>query len=374
MKQLLLSLLVLLLALTGIAQPTYFNNNAASPSNSFPWSTTAGKGIQNLFEANTFPGAYAGNITTCYWKVSPNVTTTYTQLQIRISQTAATDLDAGVIHNSSPFTVVYSAASATLTSSASGWVSVTLQTPFLYNPSLSMIVEVTNCTASNTGMSQANYTAGGTRRRTYTNPSSCVHVYSGQDANTAAFGFDLTPASACTAPPTAGTSTVSPSANICLNAPFNLNLTGNSLGTGQTYQWESSASIGGPYTTVSGILNTPFFTTNATATSYYRCAVTCSGNTQYSTPILLTVPALFPGGTYTINSAVPTGGTNFQTFAAAVSAISCGIAGPVVFNVATASGPYNEQITIPAIGGASAVNTITFNGNNETLTSTNALG
>ena len=363
------SLLFVLFGAVGVwAQPTYFNNNTASPSNSFPWSTGAGKGTQSLFEANTFPGAYAGNITTCYWKVTPNITSTFTQLQVRISQTAQTDLDAGVLHNSSPFTVVYTSASVTLTSSPSGWVAVTLQNPYLYNPALSLIVEITQCSASPTGMSQANFTAGGTRRRTYTNHTACAPTYSGQDVNTAAFGFDLTPATACTAPPTAGTSTATPSGNICFNGSVNLNLSGNSLGTGQTYQWESSANIGGPYTPLSGSLNSPFFTTTVTASAYYQCAVTCSGNTQYSSPILVNVPALFPAGTYTINSALPTGGTNFQTFSAAVSAIACGIAGPVVFNVAPASGPYSEQVVMPAIGNTSATNTITINGNNETLT------
>lgn len=74
-------------------------------------------------------------------------------------------------------------------------------------------------------------------------------------------------------------------------------------------------------------------------------------------------------GTYTINSGAATGGTNFTSFNDAVTAmINCGISAPVIFNVVTASGPYNEQIAIPPIPGASAVNTITFNGNNETLT------
>ncbi|MBK9318591.1 MAG: hypothetical protein IPM91_07020 [Bacteroidetes bacterium] len=39
----------------------------------------------------------------------------------------------------------------------------------------------------------------------------------------------------------------------------------------------------------------------------------------------------------------------------------------VTLNVVAGSGPYNEQILIPAIVGASATNTITFNGNLETL-------
>lgn len=39
----------------------------------------------------------------------------------------------------------------------------------------------------------------------------------------------------------------------------------------------------------------------------------------------------------------------------------------MVLDVVPASGPYNEQVIIPAIVGASAINTITFNGNMETM-------
>ena len=74
-------------------------------------------------------------------------------------------------------------------------------------------------------------------------------------------------------------------------------------------------------------------------------------------------------GTYTLNSALPTGGTNFQTFTALANALNCaGVSGPVEVNVAVASGPYSEQIILNSIPGASATNTITINGNNETLT------
>lgn len=177
------------------------------------------------------------------------------------------------------------------------------------------------------------------------------------------------PAAACTAPPVAGTSVVSPAGPVCTGAAVNLGLTGNSTGTGQTYQWESASAIGGPYSPLSGVLTSSSYNFNAPSTStYYRCVVTCSGNSQTSTPVQLVVNPAFPGGTYSINSAQATGGTNFQTFAAAVNALSCGISGPVIFNVDPASGPYNEQVIIPPVGGASAVNTITFNGNGRTLT------
>lgn len=74
-------------------------------------------------------------------------------------------------------------------------------------------------------------------------------------------------------------------------------------------------------------------------------------------------------GVYTINSAVATGGTNFQSFQALAATINtAGISGPVTINVAANSGPYVEQVQFTAIAGTSASNTITINGNGNTLT------
>mgnify|MGYP003801012101 CR=1 FL=1 len=62
-------------------------------------------------------------------------------------------------------------------------------------------------------------------------------------------------------------------------------------------------------------------------------------------------------GYYTIGGT----GANYATFTAAVNALSTyGVSGPVTFTVA--AGTYNEQISISSITGASATNTITFDG------------
>lgn len=175
------------------------------------------------------------------------------------------------------------------------------------------------------------------------------------------------PASACTAPPTAGTATVS-NANPCLNQNINLGLTGASFGTGQTYQWEDSLAGSGSFSPITGATSSSSTITASTSGAhYYRCAVTCSAQTSYSTMVLSTVPTAFNGGIYTIDATSPASATNFQSFAAAVSAIGCGIAGPVVFNVVPGSGPYNEQLILPATIGTTATNTVTFNGNGDTL-------
>jgi hypothetical protein len=67
-------------------------------------------------------------------------------------------------------------------------------------------------------------------------------------------------------------------------------------------------------------------------------------------------------GTYTINIAQATGGTNYQTFPAAMSALgSQGVNGPCTFNVI--EGTYTGQVSMPSsISGTSTTNTVTFQG------------
>ncbi|WP_161596723.1 Ig-like domain-containing protein [Chitinophaga vietnamensis] len=177
--------------------------------------------------------------------------------------------------------------------------------------------------------------------------------------------YEFTPGP-CVTPPTPGNAHVNITP-VCVNRKVALTLSDNSIGLGQTYQWQWSATATGTYANIGGVLTNPDTAITATATRYYRVAVTCSGNTAYSAPVLLTVTPAFPGGTYTINKAQPTGGANFVSFNAAKAAMECGIAGPVVFNVVPGSGPYLEQLTLDSIAGASAINTITFNGNGNTI-------
>ena len=78
-------------------------------------------------------------------------------------------------------------------------------------------------------------------------------------------------------------------------------------------------------------------------------------------------------GTYTINSASATSGTNFKSFADLASALkSNGVKGAVTINVVASSGPYSETVMFEPASGASATNTITINGNGETITTTSS--
>jgi len=65
-------------------------------------------------------------------------------------------------------------------------------------------------------------------------------------------------------------------------------------------------------------------------------------------------------GVYTINP-VGSGSTNFTSFTSAITTLKqLGVSGPVTFQVAAAT--YNERLWIDPIPGASAVNTVTFDG------------
>ncbi|HNB82334.1 MAG TPA: hypothetical protein PLP14_09570, partial [Chitinophagaceae bacterium] len=73
-------------------------------------------------------------------------------------------------------------------------------------------------------------------------------------------------------------------------------------------------------------------------------------------------------GNYTIDAGSAASATNFQNFTALANALNCGgVSGPVTVNVVAGSGPYNEQVTFNQAIGSSAVNTITINGNGNTL-------
>lgn len=171
----------------------------------------------------------------------------------------------------------------------------------------------------------------------------------------------------CTVPPTPGTATAALNP-VCVNVRVPFSLTGNTVGLTQTYQWQVAGSAAGPYTNLGSPLTNPDTVIIATLTSWYRVAVTCSGNTAYSAPVELTVTQALPGDTYTINkNATPGTPKTYLSFNEARAALECGIAGPVIFNVTPGGTPYDEQLILDSIPGASAINTVTFNGNGNTI-------
>lgn len=90
-------------------------------------------------------------------------------------------------------------------------------------------------------------------------------------------------------------------------------------------------------------------------------------STRNDTLIVMLHPAL--SGDYTINSALPTQGTNYNTITEFVQDLNTrGVCGPVIADVAPASGPYDGKLDFGVITGVSAVNTVRLNGNGNLVT------
>jgi subtilisin-like proprotein convertase family protein len=101
----------------------------------------------------------------------------------------------------------------------------------------------------------------------------------------------LVPAGACTGTPNPG-NTISTVASSCSGVPFNLSLQNCLAGSGITYQWQSAASATGPWTNIAGATVSSLGGVVVTATTFYRCLVTCSGNTGTSTPVQVALAPL----------------------------------------------------------------------------------
>lgn len=178
-------------------------------------------------------------------------------------------------------------------------------------------------------------------------------------------------AAACIAPPVAGTTTVT-NATPCGGAPIAFNISGNTTGLNQAYQWQSASSQTGPWANEGSSQSLPYRTANAPgSTLYYRALVTCNSQVDSSSPVLVTIAPPFASGTYTIDNTQPTGGSNFNSFASAAAAINCGISGPIVFNVQP--GVYNnDYFRIDSFVNAPG-NSITINGNGATISNVSSL-
>ena len=350
--------------------PTYFKGSGTSQNN-IPLNST-GMHCQQIYtpaDFNSLP--ISGLITKIYFRnTAAAATGTFANFSVAFQQNSLTAFPNSTFLTG--FTTALTSPSYTLTGNATagGWFEIPLATPFVYDNSQTLVVEI-KYTSKTGGISVLNTTSVGSKRLSI--PSAPGAATGNLSTTWADFGIDITPTTPCTTPPNPGTAITAPSV-ICAGTPVTLNLNGNSIGAGQTYQWQSSSNIGGPFVDFGTSSSFASLVTSPTVSAFYRAAVTCGGNTQYSTPVEVTVNPPLPGGNYTINPGFPSGGGNFQTIAEAINAMNCGIAGPVVFDVAIGSGPYNEQVIIPAVNGASATNTITLNGHGAFIQATPVTG
>jgi hypothetical protein len=105
------------------------------------------------------------------------------------------------------------------------------------------------------------------------------------------YNFNVIASGPCSGTPNGGTATGS-ATPICIGATSTVSVTGVSVGTGVTYQWQYFDgstwlnTVGG-----TGANNVTYTTPSLMASTQYRCAVTCSNSniTSYSSPFTINV-------------------------------------------------------------------------------------
>jgi hypothetical protein len=155
----------------------------------------AGKAVNWLFRAGEFnlPVALpAGNaITKVYFRLQTGGTRTYTNLQILFAQSAIINLPGGAFF-AGPWDTVYNHASATLTGIDGGWMGINLDHAFNYDPTKSLIIFVSQCAATSSGIIIWQFVNAGTRR--VWSVGGCPFSVYGGDAMSPDFGVDVVPA------------------------------------------------------------------------------------------------------------------------------------------------------------------------------------
>ncbi len=193
---------VLLLALTAniFTQPQYYNYNTTGSTNSFPWNIAGGKQIQVLFLPGDFnqpTPAPNGNITAVSFRLAAALGPyTYTNVVIKMAQETGLTSFAASQWYAGALTTVYTRASVQLGGNANEWMTITLDTPFPYDNTKSLIVDVQQCSAPGaTGFSTGTTTLTGNRRNTSLTTSACPFVWGQQSGTTPHMGINVAPAS-----------------------------------------------------------------------------------------------------------------------------------------------------------------------------------
>ncbi len=138
----------------------------------------------------------------------------------------------------------------------------------------------------------ANATLGITRMRVIVGEGSTIWTPCATPTwgETEDYCINITAATPCAGAPGANTA-LSTATNVCPGGNANLSLANSYTVGGLTYQWFSSPSVSGPYTSISGANASAYSATNITTSAYYQCVITCTNGpaSTTSTPVQILV-------------------------------------------------------------------------------------
>ncbi|MBZ0206316.1 MAG: hypothetical protein K8H89_08320, partial [Flavobacteriales bacterium] len=122
------------------------------------------------------------------------------------------------------------------------------------------------------------------RTRRGSAPSACGNTNNSEAED---YTINVTAVTTCSGTPNPGNTTVS-DATPCPGNSVTLDFQNHSTDLGLSYQWQSSTTgVGGPFAN-NGLGTATTQVTTPSVATWYRVNMTCSGNTGYSTPVLVT--------------------------------------------------------------------------------------
>ena len=248
-----------------------------------------------IYTATELAAIPAGSmITQIEWQKSAGTITAPNNFEILLANNTATTLATGTTWGAltSGATSVYNNTSQGFMATAPGWETYTLTTPFIYTGGTLQVMtdHIKYGTASGavnyyreaaTGLAvgwasgAAGSVATALTSASYGNWRPNIKIY-------------YVPGTTCSGAVNAGTANASVSA-VCPSVPYSLFLSGSTLASGITYQWQSATSATGPFANITGATNSSY-QASQTIDTWYQCIVTCtaSGSTQTSTIVGVT--------------------------------------------------------------------------------------
>jgi large repetitive protein len=216
-----------------------------------------------------------------------------------------------------------------VTVSGTGWFKITFGTPFYWDGTSNIVVGIDEntpswyCTASWVATSRS-----GTRGLLYysdgTNPDPASPPTANYSSGiTSDIRFDYTPATPCSGT-TVGGSTVASATTLCPGGSVTLSVTGATVGTGMSWQWQSSTTATGPWVNIVGATSTNLtIAPPSGTTTYYRRQTTCTSTTSsaFSTGVAVAVSSSggipysenFEAGPVGVNVPCATASPSFST-------------------------------------------------------------
>jgi hypothetical protein len=187
---------------TSAAPPQYYNYNTPGSANSFPFNISDGKKVQLLYLPGDFnqpSAAPSGTITSVAFRINetnPLGPWTYSNFTIRMGQSSITSFTSGAFYGG-PLTTVYTRSSVTLQGTAGDWMTITLDSPFTYDSTQSLIVDVEQTGVPGATGFSACFTTGANNRRIWS-VGGAPFIYSSVNTSIYHFGINLTPLSTTT--------------------------------------------------------------------------------------------------------------------------------------------------------------------------------